>query len=155
MSIVERSFRASDTTPAREREMIGWCIDRGGDQFSFSIVGIGSASSHQPLLDDLAAFYDGEHEREHMTTYAGDGARRRDTWRLSRDSVAALEGHIAGGVFAEPVYSADWWVEDFTVYRRGEIMLGVVSHEDYVLVRATELEVAEFSELMPQDHTTI
>lgn len=157
MSIIEHSFRASDITPERGREMIGWCIERGGDQFAFSIIGIDSPASHQPLLDDLASFYDGKYERENTTTYGGGAVRRStDTWRLSTESVAALEHHVPAGLFAEPQYSADWWVEDFTVYRRGEIMLGVVSHEDHVFIRLTEPETAAFSDLvMPQDHTTI
>ena len=157
MSIVERSFRPSDITPERGRQMIAWCIGRGGDQFGFSILGIDSPVSHQPLLDDLASFYDGKHERENTTTYAGDEVRRStDTWRLARESLAALEHHVPGGVFAEPPHSADWWVEDFLVYRRGEIMLGVVSHEDHAFVRLSEPEMIAFSDLVtPIDQTTI
>jgi hypothetical protein len=157
MSLVERSFRASDITPARGRQMIDWCIDRGGDQFSFSIIGIDSPDSHQPLLDDLASFYDGKYERENTTAYGGDAMRRAtDTWRLSTASVAALGQHVPDGVFAEPPSSANWWVEDFTVYRRGDILFGVVSHEDYVFERLSDPEMTAFSKsVMPLDETTI
>lgn len=157
MSVVERSLRASDITSRTGRQIIDWCIERGGDQFSFSIIGVDSPDSHEALLADLASFYDGKHERENTTTYEGDAVRRpTDTWRFTRESVTALEHYIPGGVFAEPSYSRDWWVEDFTIYRRGEMMLGVVSHEDHVFVRLREPEIAAFSDLvMPQDQTTI
>ncbi len=86
---------------------------------------------------------------------AGEGVRRpTNTWRLSAESAGALRQHIADGLFAAPSYSTGGWFEDFTIYRRGEIMLGVVSHEGLIVLRLTEREHREFSELSIESHET-
>jgi len=90
-----------------------------------------------------------------MTTLAGEETRRpTDTWRLSTESADVLRQHVADGLFVAPSHSMAGWLEDFTIYRRGEVMLGVVSHEGLVVLRLTEQEHGEFSDLKIESHET-
>ena len=156
MSGIVQRFIRDDLSPEQGWRLIDWCIERGGDEFSFRIMGLGdSPSSHEPLTKALTPFHRGTPKRENMTTLAGEETRRpTDTWRLSTESAGVLRQHIADGLFVAPSYSDAGWLEDFTIYRRGEAMLGVVSHEGLVVLRLTEQEHAEFSKLKIESHET-
>jgi hypothetical protein len=56
--------------------------------------------------------------------------------------------------FVAPSYSDAGWLEDFAIYRCGEVILGVVSHEGLVVLRLTEREQGEFSDLKIESHET-
>jgi hypothetical protein len=154
-SIVQRFIR-DDLSREQGWRIIDWCIERGGDEFSFQLMGLAvSHSLHEPLTNSLKSFHRGTPQRENMTTLAGKPTRRAtETWTLSRESAGVLRHQIANGLFTGPSYSADGWIEDFTIYRRGEVMLGVITHEGFVVVRLTEQEHEEFSELKIESHET-
>ncbi len=156
MNAIIQRFIRDDLSPEQGWRVIDWCIERGGDEFSFRLMGLGDPpSSHEPLTNALKSFHRGTPKRENMATLAGEETRRpTDTWRLSTESVGVLRQHIADGLFAAPSYSVAGWFEDFTIYRRGEVMLGVVSHEGLVVLRLTERERGEFSELKIESHET-
>ena len=156
MSVIVQRFIRDDLSPEQGWRVIDWCIERGSDEFSFRLMGLGdSPSSHEPLTNALKSFHRGMPKRENMTTLAGEESRHpTDTWTLSNESVGVLRRHIADGLFVAPSYSAEGWFEDFTIYRRGEVILGVVSHEGLVVLRFTEQDHAEFSKLKIESHET-
>ena len=156
MSAIVQRFVRDDLSPEQGWRLIEWCIERGGDEFSFRTLSLGdSPDSHEPLTNALASFHRGTPKRENMTTLAGEEARRpTDTWKLSTESAGVLRQHIADGLFVAPSYSMAGWFEDFTIYRRGKVMLGVVSHEGLVILCLTEQEHGEFSTLKVESHET-
>jgi hypothetical protein len=156
-SIVERFVRSADVVPEQGWQIVMWCIEHGGDEFSLNFMRSGNepASSHEGLRAALVPFYRGTSRREHLTVL--DGAKSRDltdTWRCNADSVGILRPYFSNGLLAAPSYPTTGWFEDFTVYRHGEIMLGVVSHEEICVLRVTAPEYREFSELKIKSHET-
>jgi hypothetical protein len=156
MSAIVQRFIRDDLSPEQGWRLVEWCIEQGGEEFSFRTMSLGdSPASHEPLTNALTSFHRGAPKRENMTTPAGEEARRpTETWRLTTESATVLRQHIADGFFAAPSYSTAGWFEDFTIYRRGEVMLGVVSHEALVVLRLTEQEHREFLELKIESHGT-
>jgi hypothetical protein len=156
MSAIVQRFIRDDLLPEQGWRLIEWCIEQGGDEFSFRTMSLGnSPTSPEPLTNALTSFHRGTRKRENMTTLAGEEARRpTETWKLTAESAAVLRQHLADGFFTAPSYSMAGWFEDFTIYRRGEVMLGVVSHEGVVVLCLTEQEHGEFSELKTGSHET-
>jgi hypothetical protein len=156
MSAIVQRFIRDELSPEQGWRLIEWCIERGGEEFSFRTMSLGdSSASHVPLINALTSFHRGTPKRENMTTLAGEESRGpTETWRLTTESAAVLRQHIADGFFAAPSYSVAGWFEDFTIYRRGEVILGVVSHEGLVVLCLTEQEHGEFSELKIESHET-
>ena len=54
-------------------------------------------------------------------------------------SLVALQDFLTGGIFTCEV-GAVGWLEDLTLYRRGELMLGIVSHESEGILRVSHEE---------------
>jgi len=82
-----------------------------------------------------------------------DGTRTVRRWTLSEASVAALLPFLARG----PLHHAptpEGWLEDLVVYRGGEIVLGVVSHEREGVLRLGAAEHAAIAALGVRSHAT-
>lgn len=60
-------------------------------------------------------------------------------WGLNSASLAALRDFLTGDIFTCEI-GAGGWLEDLTLYRRGELMLGIVSHESEGILRVTHEE---------------
>ena len=156
MSAIAQRFIRDELSPEQGWRLIGWCIERGGEEFSFRPMSLGDSPALQETLHERAHIISsGRPERESMTTLVGEEARRpTETWRLTTESTAVLRQHVVDGFFAAPSYSTAGWFEDFTIYRRGEVMLGIVSHEGLVVLCLTDQEHGEFSELKIESHET-
>jgi len=154
MSSITQRFIRDQLSPEQGWRLIEWCIKRGGDEFSFRSMSLGdSPAPHEPLTNALKPFHRRTPKRKNTTTLVGKEAQRPTvTWRLTTESAAVLRQHVAGGLFAAPSYSMAGWFEDFTIYRRSEIMLGVVSHERLIALHLTNQEHGEFSELKIASH---
>lgn len=156
MSAIAQRFVRDDLSLEQGWRLIEWCIQRGGDEFSFRALGFNDfPSSHEPLRKALTSFYRGKPQRDNMTKVATEQGRRpTDTLRLTTESAAVLRRHVVDGWFAGPSYSEAGWFEDFTIYRCGEVMLGVISHEGLVVLRLAEQEHEQFSELKIKSYET-
>lgn len=157
MSAIVQRFIREDLPQERGWSLIEWCLKRQGEEFSLQFMCLDGEppTLHTQLRNDLTPFQRGTPKREHLTTLAGEEPRRAtDTWSLCADSLVALRHHVSDGLFTAPSYTATGWFEDFTIYRQGEIMLGVVSHEQLIGLRLTEREHREFSELKIESHET-
>jgi hypothetical protein len=83
--------------------------------------------------------------REHLSGSAAEDFRREARlWLCTSDSLAVLPGLFPLGPFAYP-FGETAWCEDLILYRDGELMLGIISHEDAGLMRLTQLEVSQLS----------
>ena len=75
--------------------------------------------------------------RRHLTDYQ-DGQFVK-LWKLTSASLAALQAFLSEGIFTYQS-DEDAWLEDLTLYRHGELMLGIVSHEAEGILRVTPEE---------------
>jgi hypothetical protein len=154
MSAIVQRFIHEDLSLEQGWDLIEWCLERGGNEFSLQLMSLDGElpSSHERLKSALAPFHRGTPKRENVTTKAGRASRpSTGIWSLCSDSVAALRHHVANGLFTAPSYVTTGWFENFTIYRHGEIMLGVVSHEGLVVLH---LAGRELSELKIESHET-
>src|SRR5438874_2236031 len=79
-----------------------------------------------------------------LLSAAVGGAFTREVplWNLTPETERLLmEGWSTGFVSRE--YDEDLWLEDLAVYRDGDLMMGVLSHENGGVLRMTGLELAE------------
>ena len=82
----------------------------------------------------------GKAKRERMSgRTADDLSRPTERWTLNETSISALKEALAEGFFQyDPLQ--DGWFEDPILYRDGELMLGVLSHEAFAVLRLTDSE---------------
>ena len=85
----------------------------------------------------------GEAHRERMSgRTADDLSRPTERWALCETSINALKDALVEGFFQyDP--AQDGWFEDPILYRDGELMLGVLSHEAFAVLRLTTAESEE------------
>ena len=65
--------------------------------------------------------------------------RPLELWRLTSQSFAVLKEFFPDGVFKDQT-AGEGGYEDLILYREGELMLGVVSHEGEGILRVTDEE---------------
>lgn len=71
-----------------------------------------------------------------------DLTRSTELWELNHVTIGALEKVLPAGLFQyEP--SEDSWFEDPVVYRKGRLMLGVLSHEAFGVLCISDPEAAQ------------
>ena len=75
---------------------------------------------------------------------ADDLTRSSKLWELNATTVGALQRALPGGLLA---YDPDGrgWFEDPVFYRGGRLMLGVLSHEAFAIMRLSDGESVELS----------
>lgn len=75
---------------------------------------------------------------------ADDLTRRTRLWELNPDTVGALQQALPNGLLAyDP--EGQGWFEDPILYREGDLLLGVLSHEAFAVLRISVLESVRFS----------
>jgi hypothetical protein len=154
-SIIQRFVRASDLTPEQTWQLVMWCAERGGDEFSVRLLRSGDqlASAHSRFRDTLAEFHRGKASRESVTNQVGTKSRNStEIWQCCPESIEKLRKFFPDGVLVAPSYAKEGWFEDFIIYRRGEIMCGVVSHEEIALLHLADREYRELSERRIKSH---
>ncbi|MEO7359650.1 MAG: hypothetical protein ABI120_04930, partial [Gemmatimonadaceae bacterium] len=67
-------------------------------------------------------------------------------WTYNAHSLTRLLSFLDSGLFHCPA-GPDGWLEDLTIYRRGELALGIVSHEQAGALRLTAQEHADVARL--------
>jgi len=133
--ITQRFIRADELTPEQTWELLTWCADHGGNEFSVRLLCFADepASAHGRFRDDLANF-------QRSNVIRGRGTKPIEIWQCCRESIERLKGYFPKGLFAAPSYASEGWFEDVTVYRKGEIMLGIVNHEGMAVIRLVDRE---------------
>ena len=140
----------ADTLHATEsRRLLRWALDRGADQFTLDVRAI--AGVEAPLADafedTLGAWETASARRRVPYRWtAPDCTRDVRLWTLDAESLALLEPFFPDGLFTHGVHERGW-LEDLVLYRRGEFLLGVITHEREGLIRVTPAEERELIEL--------
>ena len=146
-----RFIATEDLDAEQTWRLAEWCLARGADEFGLTIMGL---QGHPEPFNDrfLAATADyrlPEAPRPHATTYVGQDDRRpTPLWAASAGLLATLREFFPEGLFTYMTSAhEEGWLEDPTLYREGEIMLGVVSHEGEGFLRLTALEAVQLAAL--------
>lgn len=137
--------------------LLAWCAAQGAEEFSLRQM---SLQGHaEPNLDAanarLAPFRRPTAVRPRTVVYEGrPDAEPTELWTLDDASIRVLRDLLPEGLFTAPSYDDGGWLEEPTVYRRGRILLGVVSHEDEAFMELDASEVAQLAALRVPFHAT-
>lgn len=142
--VSERSLRGE-----RGRRLLRYLLQRGADEFSIEVMALQDTPA--PFAD---AFEDelGRYERAAANRRVISGADAHDLmrsvrlWTFNAESLERLLSFVDEGLFHWPA-GPDGWLEDLTVYRRGELLLGLASHEREGVLRLMPQELAAVAAL--------
>jgi len=118
-----------------------WCIDHGADKFAVDLPFM-PAMTPNPLRRFLVS-------RARREAQWGP-ERRNDTelYRLDGDSTETLRTLFPSGLFQGPTWDTNaGWAEDPAAYRRGKLMLWIVSHEGLGELRVSPHEQADLTQI--------
>ena len=133
-----------------------YLLEHGADEFSITVMAL--QDTQAPFAD---AFEDelGPYERPVAARRVRTGVEAMELtrivrlWAFTEASLLRILSFMDTGLFhcsAGP----DGWLEDLTIYRRGELALGLVSHEQEGVLRLTHQEHAEVAALdIPSEPT--
>ena len=133
-------FREDLTTDEAWR-LVRWCLERGADEFTLhGILVQGAPDTPFKAFDTLAD----PHRKPDATRHQMTGQTTAvELWTLNEATLNALELAVPRGIFDyDPRPGA--WFEDLTLYRAGELMLGIVTHEGEGVLRLEPTEIPQF-----------
>lgn len=133
----------------RGPRLLRYLLDHGADEFSVRVMTLQDVQA--PFAD---AFEDelGPYERPMArrrvlaASTPADLERHVRLWSLTEATLERLLSFLDEGLFHSPA-GPDGWLEDLTIYRRGELVLGLVSHEREGVLRLTGEEHAHLAAL--------
>jgi hypothetical protein len=133
--------------PEESWRLLRWCAEHGGAELTVRVL---CASHPAPIADGFEDAFAGslvaEARRRVISSASGGRMQTVRLWHLTDHTMAALRTFLPAGLFTNVVDPAGW-LEDPIVYRNGESMLGVVTHEQEGLLRATAEELRELETL--------
>jgi hypothetical protein len=149
MPLVTRYFSFEDVAPEMGWKLLDWCRSNGAEEFTITALTSPTESER------MRAFF------AELTPYSRpEGARRRlsasiggtftpvvEQWQLNEQTVSSLRLAMPAGYTTRTVPDLELWLEDLTVYRDGEFMMGVLSHESGGVLRIAELELRSLRNL--------
>lgn len=136
--------------------LLRYLLERGANEFSIIVMAL--QDTQAPFAD---AFEDelGPYERPAAPRRVLTGAdsehltRTVRLWAFNEASLDRLLSFVDEGLFHSPA-GPDGWLEDLTIYREGELVLGLVSHEREGVLRLTHEEHARVAALgIPSEPT--
>lgn len=144
-----RYLTEGDLHGERGPRLLRYLLDHGADELSIVVMAL--QDTQAPFAD---AFEDelGPYERSVARRRVVSSADRHDAmrpvrlWALNEESLERLLSFVDAGIFHWPA-GPDGWLEDLTIYRRGELVLGLVSHEREGVLRLAREELAEVAAL--------
>jgi hypothetical protein len=145
---VQRYLAPSDFPVEETWRLVEWCRERGADEFTIDCLGserLREPKVWRPFEKLVKPFSKGEMVRERMSGRTADELTRASkVWELNTTTIEALQRALAGGLLAYDPAEPGWF-EDPVFYRDGRLMLGVLSHEAFAIMRLSEAESAELA----------
>jgi len=146
--LVKKFLVPSEYSPEDSWRLVEWCRSLGADEFTVDMLGVDPAQSdslHAQFGRAASAHARPEGKRERMSGKTAD-ALHRDTevWALNEDTVVILRHAFPAGIFQYDPRDGGWF-EDPILYRKGELMLGVLSHEAFAVLRVSETESTQLA----------
>ena len=145
---LQRFLTPSDFSADETWRLVKWCQALGADEFTVDCLAPDAIAVPEVwrVFDEMVQpFARGEGVRERMSgATADDLTRRTRLWELNGETIEALRRLFPDGLFgyapAEP-----GWFEDPVFYRDGRLMLGILSHEAFAVLRLSEAESEQLS----------
>jgi hypothetical protein len=148
--MIERFIFREDLRPEQTWQLLELCRTCGASEFTLQFLEFeGSTSTFCDRVRALLApFALPPAVRPHVTAWTNHPATRATAlWALMPASISALRSIFDEGLFTYVCGDHDGWVEEPEVYRDGEIVLGVVSHEQEGVLRLSRTEQEEVTAL--------
>lgn len=128
--MLETRFISEDALAgAHGARLLRYLLDRGADEFSITVMAL--QETQAPFADafeeELGPFERGIALRAVTEITEPPALRPVRLWLLNDESLHRLLSFFDDGLFHSPV-GPDGWLEDLTVYRSGELILGLMSH---------------------------
>jgi hypothetical protein len=144
-ALVTRYILEEDFKPEQSWRLAEWCIDRGGDAFSLSLMGVDGepAPDCDALQVALTHWSLGEQHRPVVSSRDGKPTAMVPVWRADRESVAMVRRFFCDTLLNYWLDTDRGWLEDPVFWRGDEIMLAVISHEQEGVLRLTASEHRE------------
>jgi hypothetical protein len=142
--VFEHSLRGE-----RGRRLLRYLLQRGADEFSITVAALqDTPAPFADAFEDELARYERAAARRRVISGADvrDPTRSVRLWTFDEQSLEHLLSFVDRSLFHWPA-GPDGWLEDLTVYRHGELLLGLVSHEHEGVLRLTPEELAEVAAL--------
>jgi hypothetical protein len=133
----------------RGQRLLRYLQQQGADEFSITVMALqGTPAPFADAFEDELAPYEVAAARRRVVAGADTTSAVRSVrlWTLNAQSLARLLSFVDRDLFNWPA-GPDGWLEDLTVYREGELVLGLVSHENEGVLRLTSQELAEVAGL--------
>ena len=140
-----RYLTARELDADASRRLLAWLLEHGADEFTVGVMALQDEPARTAdAFEDALAPFELPRAPRRVLGGAPDDDRTREVrrWALTAPSLAALLPFLPDGPFAYAVGPAGWF-EDLTVYRQGELVLGVLTHEQEGVLRLTPAEHAE------------
>jgi hypothetical protein len=147
---------ASDPAVRPGWNLLEFLSSIGADEFAvrFMYAGDDGEGTCERLARMLAFASLGERIRECSVTYAHErNPRPVEVWRLDLAGVSALREVMPDGILGSTA-RVDAWAEDLCVYRRGELLLGTISHERLAFLRISDEEWGRWQAWAAQRRTS-
>lgn len=146
--MTKRFLVPSEYSPGDTWRLLDWCRELGADEFTIdyhSVDAVGVGKVWADFDARVRRFGRGKKNRERMSGKTVDDLLRyTDLWQLTDETVRALQAALPSGLLQyDP--QEDAWFEDPVFYRDGELMLGVLSHEAFGVLRLGDAEVSLLS----------
>ena len=145
--MIKRYLIPSDYSTEQSWRLVEWCMGIGANEFTIDFL----SSTPTRAADRWERFDEIVHSlslgpalRERMSgRTADDLVRTTERWSLNETSIGALQDALSQGIF-EYDPRPNGWFEDPIFYRDGELVLGVLSHEAFAVLRLATSEAADF-----------
>ncbi|HJQ54297.1 MAG TPA: hypothetical protein VJ825_10690 [Gemmatimonadaceae bacterium] len=145
---VKRFLVPSEYSPGDSWRLVEWCRSLGADEFTVDMLGADPAqagSLHAQFGRAATAYARPQAKRERMSGKTADAlVRDTEVWALNEDTIGILRHAFPAGIFQYDPRDGGWF-EDPILYREGELMLGVLSHEAFAVLRVSERESAQLA----------
>ena len=146
---LEPYLTRTDNSADQNWALVEWVMDKGASEFALDILDV--EGTRAQWCDDverkLLPFRLGSRPRERLTARVDNTwIRPTGLWTLNARSVALLKNIFDGDPFTYPCGNETGWVEDPTFYRDSKLVFGIVSHEDYGVLRVDREGLVELEQ---------
>lgn len=145
--LVKRFLVPSDYSAEETWRVVEWCRDHGASEFTVDPLGFDTTGKN---VSKWLASALGKHRRqsgirERMSGPTADAlTRATELWTLDESSIDVLKKALPNGFFEYEPRDGGWF-EDPILYRDGQLMLGVLSHEAFAVLRVSESELEQLA----------
>ncbi|MFL5466667.1 MAG: hypothetical protein ACJ79N_06325 [Gemmatimonadaceae bacterium] len=149
MSLVQKYLAPSDYSVEETWRLVEWCRGLGANEFTIDCLpadGHAGAKAWRSFEGLVQPYSRGDATRERMSgRTAHDLTRNTSLWELNDATLRALRLTLTAGFLGyDPTEEGSF--EDPVIYRNGQLLLGVLSHEAFAVLRLSGPESVQLSE---------